>query len=399
MRAGAAVFAAMGLCFAIASAQEFENKFREGSEAMRRGRFAEAAAAFERCTALEPSFPEAFMNLGLARLELGRYEDASKAFTRTTELKPDLRGANLFLGISRYRVNDFTGAVAAFRREAGIDPTNATVLMWLGVVQLADGKPAQAAADLDQASRLDPKNVDILYHQGRAHMLVSREIYERMYRTDPNSWRVHEVLAEAYNQSDRWGDAVKELEEALRLKPEEPGLHQQLGDIYWKQNRLDLAEAEFGNELKVDSWNVSAIYKLGVISLERSKPETAAKLLKDVLGYYPNSIEAHYQLGRALAQLGNDEAAVAQFSAVVSQPKKADPDVLKQSYYQLAHGYRKMHKMDEARTAMDSFQRLQKESEARQQQTMDAKLKRARAVSAVENGAAPEEVSPKDVRP
>jgi hypothetical protein len=88
---------------------------------------------------------------------------------------------------------------------------------------------------------------------------------------------------------------------------------------------------------------------------------------------------------------------VTQFSAVVAQPKKADPDVLKQSYYQLAHGYRKMHKMDEARAAMDSFQRLQKESEARQQQTMDAKLKRARAVAAVENGT--EEVSPKDVRP
>jgi lipopolysaccharide biosynthesis regulator YciM len=143
---------------------------------------------------------------------------------------------------------------------------------------------------------------------------------------------------------------------------------------------------------------VAGTYKLGVISFERSKPEVAAKLLKDVLRYYPNSIEAHYQLGRALAQMGDEAGAVAQFSAVVSQPKKADPDVLKQSYYQLAHGYRKMHKMEEARAAMDSFQRLQKESEARQQQTMDAKLKRARAVAAVENGGA-EEVSPKDVRP
>jgi tetratricopeptide (TPR) repeat protein len=397
MRAVAAVIAAMGLCL-IASAQEFENKFRQGSEAMRRGQFADAAAAFERCTALEPSLAEAFMNLGLARLELGQYEDASKAFTRTAELKPALRGAHLFLGIARYRVNDFTGAVSALRREAEIDPANATVLMWLGAVQLADGKPAQAAADLDKAAQLDPKNVDILYHQGRAHMLISREIYERMYRGDPNSWRVHEVLAEAYAQSDRWGDAVKELEEAIRLKPEEPGLHQQLGDIYWKQNRLDMAEAEFANELKVDPWNVAGIYKLGVISFERSKPEAAAKLLKDVLRYYPNSVEAHYQLGRALAQMGDDQGAVAQFSAVIAQPKKADPDVLKQSYYQLAHGYRKMRKMDEARAAMDSFQRLQKESEARQQQTMDAKLKRARAVAAVENGAQ-EEVSPKDVRP
>jgi len=398
MRAGAAVFAAMTLSLAIASGQEFESKFKQGSEAMRQGQFGEAAAAFERCTTLEPSFAEAFMNLGLARLELGQYDAASKAFTRTAQLKPALRGAHLFLGITRYRMNDFAGAVAALRREAEMDPQNATVWMWLGVAQLGDGKSEQAAANLDKAAQLDPKNVDILYHQGRAHMLMSREIYERMYRADPNSWRVHEVLAEAYNQSDRWPDAVKEFEEALRLKPNEPGLHQQLGEIYWKQNRLDMAETEFGNELKIDPFNVAAVYKLGVVSLERSKPEAAAKLLKDVLSAYPNSIEAHYQLGRALAQMGDDAGAVTQFSAVVSQPKRADADVLKQSYYQLAHGYRKMHKMDEARAAMDSFQRLQKESEARQQQTMDAKLKRAGAVAAVERGTT-EEVSPKDVRP
>ena len=93
--------------------------------------------------------------------------------------------------------------------------------------------------------------------------------------------------------------------------------------------------------------------------------------------------------------MGDDEGAVLGDD---SAAKKADPDVFKQSHYQLAHGYRKMHRMDQARAAMESFQRLQKKPETRHQQTMDAKLKRARAVAAVENGA-PEEVSPRDVRP
>ena len=271
--------------------------------------------------------------------------------------------------------------------------------MWLGVVQLADGKPADAAADLDKAAQLDPKDTDILYHQGRAHMLMSRDIYERMYRANPNSWRIHEVLAEAFNQADRWQDAVRECEEAIRLKPNEPGLHQQLGDIYWKQSRLDLAETEFANELKNDPMDIAATYKLGVVSLERSKPDVAAKLLKDVLRFYPDSIEAHYQLGRALAQLDDSESAATNFAAVVSHPEKAEADVLKHSYYQLAHCYRKMHKPEESREAMSSFQRLQKEAEAKQQQTLQDKLKRATAAAVSEEAVPAAEVSPKDVRP
>ena len=154
-------------------------------------------------------------------------------------------------------------------------------------------------------------------------MLLSREIYEHMYQVNPDSWRVHQVLAQAFLEADRLEDAVKECQDAIRLKPDEPGLHAELADIYWKQNHLEQTEAEFQTELKIDPLNVDSMYKLGMVSIERSKPAVAEHLLTKVLEYHPGSPEARYQLGRAQAQLGENQSAAKNFAAVVAEPAKS----------------------------------------------------------------------------
>ena len=90
--------------------------------------------------------------------------------------------------------------------------------MWLGVVQLADEQADQAAESLDRAAKLNPDNVDILYNRGRAHLLVSKNSYEKMYKTDPNTWRVHQVLAQAYAESGRHEEAISEYQAAIRKR-------------------------------------------------------------------------------------------------------------------------------------------------------------------------------------
>jgi tetratricopeptide (TPR) repeat protein len=161
------------------------------------------------------------------------------------------------------------------------------------------------------------------------------------------------------------------------LKQGEPGLHEELADIYLKQNQLSQAEAEFQNELKVDPESVTAMYKLAVVSLERSKPEVAAGLLGEVLRRTPDSSDAHYQLGRAEAQMGNVDLAIASFSAAVRESTTADTETLRQSYYQLAQLYRRQQKPNESRAALDSFMRLKQQADAQQEQKLQDKLKRS----------------------
>jgi len=344
---------------------------------MHKGEWKQAAEDFATATTLDRASAPAFFNLGLAQLQQGHTDDALAALARAVSLAPSLRGANLFLGVARYRKNDFPGAMEALKREIRLNPRNAQAFMWLGVVQLGAGDAEASSITLDRAAQLSPSDVDILYHRGRAHMLVSKESYERMYKADPQSWRVHQALAQSFVEADRLEDAAKECWVAIELRPSEPGLHEELGDIYWKQNQLEKAESSFGDELKIDGESLSATYKLAVVSLERSKPETTVTLLNELLRRAPKYSDARYQLGRAEAQLGQVDAAIASFKEVVAERGQADGEAIRQSYYQLAQLYRRAGRPDDSRVALESFMRLKQEADAAQGEKLERKMKQS----------------------
>ena len=358
----------------------FEKSFNQGTQAMRAGDWNGAVSSFTVGTKILPTSAEAQFNLGLAQLQQGHPQEAIPAFTRAIELSPRLKGAHLFLGVARYRQNDYAAAITALRKETQIDAGNGKALMWLGVAQLAAGDNSAAAASLDKAAQLDPSDVDILYHRGRAHMLVSKQSYEEMYKADPNSWRVHQALAQSFVEADRLEDAAHECQNALNLRPQEPGLHEELADIYWSQNQLEKAEDAFQEELKLDPESLSSMYKLAVVSLERSKPDVTLSLLSQVLRRYPGYRDAYYQKGRAEAQLGQVSEAIGDFKSEVALGDRADAESLRQSYYQLAQLYRRAQQPEESKVALEAFLRLKQKEDASQAQKLQDKVSRSAEV-------------------
>lgn len=348
---------------------------------MRNGEWDAAAASFSRAVQLLPGSAEAHFNLGLAQLQENRVQEAVSSLGRATVLSPKLRGVHLFLGIAFYRANDFPAAITALTRETQLDTSDAKAFMWLGVAQLGAGDAGAAVTALDKAAQLAPADVDILYHRGRAHMLVSKESYEQMYKADPNSFRVHQALAQSFVEADRLEDAAHECQNALNLRPQEPGLHEELADIYWSQNQLEKAETAFQEELKIDPESVSSMYKLAIVSLERSKPDITVSLLTEVLHRAPGYRDAHYQKGRAEAQLGQMNPAIDDFKAEVAKGDRADAESLRQSYYQLAQLYRRSQRPEESKVALDSFLLLKQQEDASQAQRLQDKMKQSPEVS------------------
>jgi tetratricopeptide (TPR) repeat protein len=349
------------------------DQFRQATEAMRSGRLDDAAERFSSVVHTSPTFAEAHLNLGLVREEQGKNEEAIASFQKALAIKPRLRGANLFLAIAEYRLNNLDKAISALRKETSSYPSDANAWMWLGVVQLAKERPEEAAEALDKAAKLDPTNVDILYDRGRAHLLISKNSYEKMFKADPKSWRVHQVLAQADAESDRHIDAIAEYEAAIKLAPRQPGLHEELGIEYRNAGQIEAADAQYRTELDIDVNNAGARYKLGTLQLERGRPEEAKKLIESALQQNPNLPDAHYYLGRAQMQLGNDEEALASFKVILSS--NPDSEIETQTYYQLANVYRRLHRMDEAKAALAQFESLKQQSNAHQQQLYEKKRK------------------------
>jgi tetratricopeptide (TPR) repeat protein len=331
---------------------------------MRAGRLDEAAAGFASVIASSSAFAEAHFNLGLVREEQGQNADAVASLQRALQLKPRLRGANLFLGIAEYRLNHLDRAIAAFRKEATLSPADANAWMWLGVAQLAKEQPEDAAASLDRAAKLDPDNVDILYHRGRAHLLVSKNSYEQMFKTDPQSWRVHQVLAQANAEADRHDEAIAEYKAAIDIAPRQPGLHEDLGTEYWKVGKLEPAETELQRELELDPNNVLARYKLGTLEAERGEGAKSKEHIEAALRQNPSLKNSSYYLGRAEMELGNNAAAAEAFLREVSA-SDSDPDTVQQAWYQLGIVYRRLHRTEDAQKAFTIFQKLKDESAQR----------------------------------
>ena len=345
-------------------------KFRQASDAMRQGNLDQAGDGFAAVVKEAPTFAEAFMNLGLVREEQGRHEEAIADFQKALQFKPRLRGASLFLGIAEYRISRLDASVAALRKETTVSPKDANVWMWLGIVALEKGDGEEAVRALDEAVKLSPGNVDILYHRGRAHLFVSKDSYARMFKADPKSWRVRQILAEANGDADRHMDAIAEYQAAIQLAPNEPRLHEELGSEFRIAGKMPEAEEAFRKELEIDPDNVVAKYKLGVLLTEKGDAAQGKQLLEAALKVRPGLRNSDYNLGRAEMLLGNDAAAAEQFQRATKAD--SDPDILEQAWYQLGIVYRHLHRMEEAQKAMATFQKLKNEEEENAQK----KLKR-----------------------
>jgi len=355
--------------FVVGQATNVPPKFIQGTQAMHEGKLEEAAAAFAAAAKRQPTFAEAHFNLGLADEELGKYEDAIASLREALKLKPRLHGANLFLAISEFRLGHLDEAAAAAQKETNTYPRDATAWMWLGVVRLALDRPEEAAEALDKAAKLKSDDQDILYHRGRAHLLVSQNSYDRMFKLNPKSWLVHRVLAQASAQADRHMDAVAEYEEAIKLAPTQPGLHEELGTEYRAVNKIAEAEQAFQKELEVDPHNVLAMYKLGAIEVEKGDGAKGKELIEAAQKEKPDLIHLDYNLGRAEMLLGNDADAAAHFERTVKTD--GDPEVIEQAWFQLGTAYRRLHRTDEARTAMATYQQLKDESAKKSQQQLE----------------------------
>jgi tetratricopeptide (TPR) repeat protein len=361
------------LCVATIASQQTKTDvnetFRQASAAMRQGNLDEAAAGFESVAQAAPTFAEAHFNLGLVREEQGRFDDAVVSFQKALGIKPRLHGANLFLGVAYFRLNQLNKAVDAIQKETAGYPKDALAWMWLGVVRLAQEQPEQAAMVLDKAAELAPDDMDILYHRGRAHLLVSKNSYGRMFKIDPRSWRVHQVIAQANAEADRHLDAVAEYQAAIKLAPTQPGLHEELGSEFRSLGKIPEAEDAFARELEIDPNNVLAKYKLGALDVEKGDVTKGKELIEAALKEKPGLLHSDYNLGRAEMLLGND-AAAAQLLERATSAAGSDPVVIEQAWYQLGIVYRRLHRMEDAQKAMATFQKLKDEDAENSQKAL-----------------------------
>jgi tetratricopeptide (TPR) repeat protein len=242
--------------------------------------------------------------------------------------------------------------------------------MWQGIIDLAAGQLAAAVEDLDHANGLDPSNVDILYQRGHAALVLSRQSYEAMFKADPHSWHVAQVLAEADVEQGNDADAIEQFKAAIATAPPQSGLYEGLGSAYWRTGKYPEAQQAYEEAVKIDPADIVSVYKLGCLRVDRGDAAGGKPLLEKALATDSSLSLASYYLGRAEIQLGNDQAAIAHFEQTIHE--NLDDDTTKQAYFQLSRVYRRMHNQ----AASDEAQAQYRILEDKGRQVLQEKLNR-----------------------
>jgi tetratricopeptide (TPR) repeat protein len=339
-------------------------------------KFDQAELEFRSELQLDPNSDQA--NLGLANLALVRNQPSAAldSLQRIQQVSPE------FLAVQReFPWKSLEGSDPAWRGklsnagardDAGPDPcrthhysrciaslearTHLTDSEWLhlGKARLALRQYRTAAEALAQVRSAAPENAEASYWLERTYQALGAEAYAQLEEQSPNSWRTHQLRAESSALLRKYQDALEEFRAALALNPNEPELHDGLGELYMETHAFDAAQGELEQTLAADPSRTHALYLLGRLYVLEGHNEKAVPYLERATRIQPDLAEANSLLGTAYLRLG-------QFANAVPCLEKAAPnDHSGNVHYQLFMAYRGLGRPERARKELALSQDIRK---------------------------------------
>ncbi len=145
--------------------------------------------------------------------------------------------------------------------------------------------------------------------------------------------------------------------EAIRLRPDAPGIHLGLGQLYAAAADWPKAEEQFRAEAKLQPGDAEAAFRFGNALLQEGKIAEARAELQRADQLRPQMPETLYALGKADSLGGDATGAEKAWAQVIAIEKTSQ--LAAQAHFGLASLYRKQGKTAEAEREMQQYRKLQ----------------------------------------
>jgi len=224
--------------------------------------FGRAAGFLENAAFWDPSLPDIFFNLGLARLKAGQSDKAAEALLTAWEHSP-------------------------------------------------------AKAEIPQL--LAPLALQLVDHR---HLDEAWSVSEALVKASPDVADLYLLRGRILAFEGKWDDALAQLRLALEKNPSIPEAHYVSGTVLIRQGELDRALQEFESELRLRPDHPQAVYHKAFVLVSQRRTDEAIPLLERVTRLAPSYAEPYYQLGKAF--LDKNETLLA--TAHLETAAKLNPD-------------------------------------------------------------------------
>jgi len=230
----------------------------KGGSQYDRGHYAQAKHHWARLVKLQPAWPLAWYNLGLAYARMGKAAMALKMLQRALEL-------------------DHTFLEASVERALIYDER---------------GQRRQAKQEYARAFRLAPMSPIVnynlgsfLFDQGRyAKALV---YFRRAIRVNPTHAPSHDYLGQVAGKQRRWGAAVRAHARAATLEPWETRFMNNLGYALFEMGEIDKALRCFNHAVALDRKNHVAYYNRALAHYAKRDVAGVVQNLRMAIRYNP----------------------------------------------------------------------------------------------------------------
>ena len=256
-----------------------------------------------------PWLYQAWFDLGFALNGLHRTDESIAAYRKSVAAKPDVFESNLNLGLMLARAHNpeaeqFLRAATTLKPTAHVEEGQARA--WLSLGHLLENRdPAQALQAYNKAAELTPNDPEPhlsagLLDERQKDFSAAEAEYKKVLALDQHSTDAAIGLTNIYMKSKRLGDAEPLLRRLAADRPDDAGLHLQLGRVLAAEEKNDDAIGEFQAALKISPKDAEAQRDLADLYASAGKNDLAETAYRALVAAQPDDAELHRVLGKAL---------------------------------------------------------------------------------------------------
>ena len=298
----------------------------QAEEAIQKNDFTTAESLLKKAIRRDPKNYQAWFDLGFVYNRLRRTEDSIHAYRQSVAAKPDVFESNLNLGLMLARSNS-PEAEQFLRAAAKLKPTDhveeGQARAWLSLGHLLENtKPDDALDAYQKAAALTPKDPEPhlsagLLRERRKDFPAAEAEYKQVLVLDPRSNEAVIGLTNIYMKSGRVAEAEPLLRQLATDRPDDAGIHLQLGRVLAAQGKKDEAIPEIQAALKLSPNDSEAQRDLAELQTQSANLPDAEKTYRDLLKSTPNDAELHHSLGEILLKQRHFPEAELEFQAAI----------------------------------------------------------------------------------
>jgi len=312
----------------------------QAEDAIQKNDFTAAETLLKKAIDKDPKNYQAWFDLGFVLNRLGRIEDSIHAYRQSVAAKPEVFETNLNLGLMLVRFNS-PEAERYLRAATTLKPTahpeEGQARAWLALAHLLESnKPEDALAAYRKASELTPKDPEPhlsagLLHERQKEFSDAEAEYKEVLAldpksTDPQSTEAAIGLTNIYMKSGRLSDAEPLLRRLATERPDDAGIHLQLGRVLAAEGKKDDAITEIQTALKLAPADSEAQREIADLYASAGKNDLAENTYRALVTTQPKDPELHRGLGQALLRQKKFPEAQQEFLTAL-RLKRDSPDV------------------------------------------------------------------------